>query len=211
MCTVPLWLNILSRELEEVMEPLWAIPSTPPLIPEPVEGALQESPWSLKFAAFYMSFSFKILVFCFILNFIFFCFILKNTSEINKNTTHQRATNSRVKKKIYFLYLSLLFVSVLLCVLFLPCFKRGCFYDNNLEHPSLLWNVRRVPLLGEQTALSADCCSSLARGVLTWMDSFWGRFSAFILAPRRPPVPLDCCSIAHAPAFRREHLSTFKL
>lgn len=145
------------------------------------------------------------------IKFYFFCFILKNTSEINKNTTHQRAINSRVKKKIYFLYLSLLFVSVLLCVLFLPCFKRGCFYDNNLEHPSLLWNVRRVPLLGEQTALSADCCSSLARGVLTWMDSFWGRFSAFILAPSRPPVPLDCCSIAHAPAFRREQLSTFKL
>lgn len=143
-----------------------------------------------------MSFSFKILV---------FCFILKNTSEINKNIIHQRATNLRVKKKIYFLYLSLLFVA--LCTL--PCFKGSCFYDN-LEHLSLLWNVRRGPLLGEQTARSADCCSSLARGVLTWVDSFWGRFSVFILVPSGPLDPLDCCSIAHAPAFRQEHLNTVK-
>ena len=149
-----------------------------------------------------MSFSFKILV---------FCFILKNTSEINKNITHQRTTNLRVKKKMYFLYLSLLFVSVCCFVYFLPCFKRSCFYDNNLEHLLLLWNVRRGPLLGEQTALSPDCCSSLARGVLTWMDSFWGRFSVFILAPSRPLGTLDCCSIAQAPAFRQEHLNIFKL
>lgn len=189
MCTVPLWLNILSRELEEVMELLWAIPSTPPLIPEPVRRRSPGKPMVSEVYSLLYEFLLQDFGFLLYIKFYFFCFILKNTSEINKNTTHQRATNSRVKKKIYFLYLSLLFVSVLLCVLFLPCFKRGYFYDNNLEHPSLLWNVRRVPLLGEQTALSADCCSSLARGVLAWMDSFWGRFSAFILAPSRPPVP----------------------
>lgn len=137
MCTVPLWLNILSRELEEVMEPLWAIPSTPPLIPEPVRRRSPGKPMVSEVYSLLYEFLLQDFGFLLYIKFYFFCFILKNTSEINKNTTHQRAINSRVKKKIYFLYLSLLFVSVLLCVLFLPCFKRGCFYDNNLEHPSL--------------------------------------------------------------------------